>query len=100
MARPGLTDLQVLEALHLRDVCGLTPSRVAAQLGVGHGVISGALWRVDREADAEEARALCPGEVGFGQGPVARAANMDGAMGARWWACAAPLRLSVKGGRA
>ncbi|MCJ8139588.1 hypothetical protein [Falsirhodobacter halotolerans] len=67
----GMTDTQILHALHLRDHEGLTFSKIGEALGVSRASISGAFRRVDREQLA----CRC-----------VKAQNKDGGMPALWWA--------------
>jgi len=91
--RAPLTDHQLLELMHMLEAEGLTSAEAARhmghRLGLTRSAVCGLRFRVNNDTDAEETRALKPGEVGFGQGPVERPENMDGGMPAKWWLDAA-----------
>lgn len=84
-ARETMTDVELLELMHARDAEGVTAKVMAARLGRTRNAICGVWFRIDRDADAEEARSLAPGEVGYGAGPAVRPENLDGGMPERWW---------------
>ena len=74
-SKPGLSDEQMLLALHLRDVEHLTAGENAERLGLTKSTVIGALRRVDlalRQGEGDD----CPPDNGVG----------NGTMAPLWWA--------------
>lgn len=75
------SDRQIIEALELADVQGLTAAQIAERMqGVSRNAVIGILNRVRRDLAESEA-------VPFpaGKGPASRPENRDGGMPAGWW---------------
>lgn len=69
-----LTDMQILEMMHLMDHCGLTGTDVARRYGRSRSAILGLRFRILRDLEASE------------RGAQARKPeNRDGGMPPGWW---------------
>lgn len=66
-------DEELLRMLDMRDHQRLSARQIAARTGLSRGTICGALFRIDRDADAVPCRCR-------------RKANRDGGMPRGWWA--------------
>ncbi len=73
---PGLSDMQLIEALDLIECHGWTATRVAERFGVTRNVIIGSRHRVRLDLDRSEA---APGPR------ASKPENMDGGMPHGWW---------------
>ncbi|GLO70300.1 hypothetical protein MACH17_18170 [Phaeobacter inhibens] len=68
MTQRGMSDEQLLNALHLRDHDGLTCGELAQRFRVSRGTMIGAMYRIDQDTDRSDPDG-----------------NKNGSMKPKWW---------------